>query len=28
VLRDPAGLLFCVVPADSEDFSRLSHVVS
>jgi predicted enzyme related to lactoylglutathione lyase len=27
VLRDPAGLLFCVVPADGEDFARLSHPV-
>jgi hypothetical protein len=27
VLRDPAGLLFCVIPAASEDFSDLSHSV-
>jgi hypothetical protein len=27
VMRDPAGLLFCVVPAGSEDFATLSHVV-
>ena len=28
VLRDPAGLLFCVVPAESADFSERSRVVS
>ena len=27
VLRDPAGLLFCVVPASSEDFAGLAHPV-
>jgi len=27
VLRDPAGLLFCVVPADSADFGELAHPV-
>jgi len=27
VMSDPAGLLFCVVPAGSEDFAALSHVV-
>ena len=27
VLRDPAGLLFCVVPAGSDDFETLSHAV-
>jgi catechol 2,3-dioxygenase-like lactoylglutathione lyase family enzyme len=28
VLRDPAGLLFCVVPADvDDDFERLAHTV-
>lgn len=27
VLRDPAGLVFCVVPAGSEDFAELSHPV-
>ncbi|HUY96695.1 MAG TPA: VOC family protein [Verrucomicrobiae bacterium] len=28
VLRDPAGLLFCVVPAESADFADLAHIVS
>ena len=28
VLRDPAGLLFCVVPVGSEDFAGLAQVVS
>ncbi len=28
VLRDPAGLLFWVVPAVSEDFAQLAHGVS
>ncbi|HEV7656205.1 MAG TPA: VOC family protein [Mycobacteriales bacterium] len=28
VLRDPAGLLFCVVPAESPDFSERSREVS
>jgi hypothetical protein len=27
VLRDPAGLLFCVVPVGSDDFASLSHTV-
>ena len=27
VLRDPGGLLFCVVPAGSDDFASLSHTV-
>jgi catechol 2,3-dioxygenase-like lactoylglutathione lyase family enzyme len=28
VLRDPAGLLFCVVPADiDDDFARFAHTV-
>jgi len=27
VLRDPAGLLFCVVPAASKDFAELAHIV-
>ena len=27
VLRDPAGLLFCVVPADSPDFGRVRRPV-
>jgi hypothetical protein len=27
VMRDPAGLLFCVVPVGSEDFATLSRVV-
>jgi hypothetical protein len=27
VLRDPAGLLFCVIPAASGDFSDLAHPV-
>ena len=27
VLRDPAGVLFCVVPADSEDFAEHAHPV-
>ena len=27
VLRDPAGLLFCVVPADPDGFDQLSHTV-
>ena len=27
VLRDPAGLLFCVVPADSPDFAERSREV-
>ena len=28
VLRDPAGLLFCVVPAESPDFTELAHTVA
>lgn len=28
VLRDPVGLLFCVVPAESERFAELSRRVS
>ena len=27
VLEDPAGLLFCVVPAVSDDFERIARVV-
>jgi catechol 2,3-dioxygenase-like lactoylglutathione lyase family enzyme len=27
VLRDPAGLLFCVVPGDGEDFAEKATVV-
>jgi hypothetical protein len=27
VLRDPGGLLFCVIPAGSEDFSELARRV-
>ena len=27
VLKDPAGLVFCVVPTESEDFPGLSHSV-
>ena len=27
VLRDPAGLLFCVVPADADDFAEKSTAV-
>ena len=27
VMRDPAGLLFCVVPPDSEDFADLARTV-
>jgi hypothetical protein len=27
VLRDPAGLLFCVVPGESDDFASLSRSV-
>ncbi|MGA8297253.1 MAG: VOC family protein [Acidimicrobiales bacterium] len=28
VLRDPGGLLFCAVPASSEDFEELAHLTS
>jgi hypothetical protein len=28
VLRDPAGLLFCLVPADSEDFADKAVVIN
>ena len=27
VMRDPAGILFCVVPAESEDFPHLAREV-
>jgi hypothetical protein len=27
VLRDPAGLLFCVVPAEADDFAEKSTVI-